>query len=62
MAIRILLVITVTLTMNGCAIRRPVQALYCAQMDSTGRHCAVWPRHPVACVHDAYGDCTPGTR
>jgi hypothetical protein len=59
---RTLLVLILCTSSLGCAIRRPVQALYCAQMDSTGRHCAIWARHPVACVHDAYGDCTPSTR
>jgi hypothetical protein len=58
--VRILLLLILCTSSLGCLIRRPIQVLYCDKMDSTGKHCAVWA-HPVTCVDDAYGDCTPSS-
>ena len=40
------------------AERETVQKMYCVQMDSTGKHCAIWAQHKdLGCVHDNLGDC-----
>ena len=42
----------------GCAIRKPVHALYCEQLTRDGKHCLVWaPHKDLGCVHDVFGDC-----
>jgi hypothetical protein len=55
------LVVLVLLT-AGCAIRKPIQAMYCERKTPDGKHCAAWAKHQTECVHDAYGDCTAETR
>lgn len=51
------------LVTTGCAIRKPVQKMYCNQMSADGKHCLVWAAHKdLGCVHNQYGDCTAETR
>jgi hypothetical protein len=47
------------LLLTGCAIRKPVQKLYCQPngMSKDGKHCLVWAKTHPPCVHDVYGDC-----
>jgi hypothetical protein len=51
-----ILILALLLTI-GCAIRKPVQAMYCESKTPDGKHCAVWAKHPYPCTHDVYGDC-----
>lgn len=47
----------------GCAIRKPVHALYCEQLTRDGKHCLVWaPHKDLGCVHTTDGTCTAETR
>jgi hypothetical protein len=57
-----LIILTMLLLSCGCAIRKPVLAVYCDHKTADGKHCAAWAKHQYECVHNQYGDCTPGTR
>jgi len=44
----------------GCAVRKPVLALYCDQRTPDGKHCQQWASHtPLPCVKNEFGDCKP---
>lgn len=47
----------------GCAIRKPVLALYCDQKSADGKHCQKWAQHdPGLCVKNQWGDCAAGSQ
>lgn len=49
--------------LTGCAVRRPVYALYCDKQSVNHKRCEQWaPKTHPECVHNAYGDCTANTR
>lgn len=58
-----LALLSLLLLSMGCAIRKPVHALYCEQLTQDGKHCLVWaPHKDLGCVHTADGTCTAETR
>ena len=58
-----LALLSLLLLSMGCAIRRPIHALYCEQLSKDGKHCLVWaPHKDLGCVHTADGTCTAETR
>lgn len=51
------------LMLSGCAIRKPVQKMYCTQMSPDKKHCLIWAGHKdLGCVHNVYGDCTADSK
>lgn len=49
------LVILLCLVLCGCAVRKPIQALYCDQRTPDGKHCARWAKG------DAWKPCVQTT-
>lgn len=43
---------------TSCAIRKPVEAMYCEHKTADGKHCAVWAKRPYPCVSTPDGSCT----